>query len=96
MVPQFGNIKAYIGFANNLNMILNIGLTIIIYVRGHNNSIVKNKKCNKKPFVLLLGSITNKSYYIKFGLEKCWVLNKNSNKVLATRFVKIDQMVYIK
>jgi hypothetical protein len=47
MVPQFGNIKAYIGFANNLNMILNIGLTIIIYVRGHSNYIVKIRSVTK-------------------------------------------------
>jgi len=52
--------------------------------------------CNKKPNDLLVGSITNKSYYIIFGLEKCWVLDKNFNKELATRFVEIDQMVYTK
>jgi len=40
--PNSGALKHVIGFANNLSIIFfKLGLTIIIYVRGHNNSIVK-------------------------------------------------------
>jgi hypothetical protein len=47
LVLQFRSIKACIGFAKNLNIIKNIGIIIVIYVRGHNKFIVKIRNVTK-------------------------------------------------
>jgi len=39
--PKSGTSRHVIRFAKNLSIIKKIGLTIIIYVKGHNNSIMK-------------------------------------------------------